>query len=428
LRIKAGWAKKPFTIPEGVLLAGYEGEKPRVSTGVHDTLYVRALSFEQNKRRFCLASCDVLALDTAFAETAARKAGSWGIAAGDFFIAATHTHSGPSGLFGGDEDFGALLELVMGRSNPPLMKIFESCVFSAVEDSVRDMQSCVLSSLVVKSPGIGGNRNNPELPGDQYLTVLKLEAEDGGGVLLYNTACHPTVLNSKNLLVSADFPGETARLLERGAVKAALFLNGSAGDVSTRYTRRGADFEELERLSALLEQQVSAAAEKTEAPEECRLESSSLTVDLKIRRGQDTNTAMETLNRLKAEFETAKKEGKDGLRLLEARCEGVMLGLLYSRHQPRAQSRRITVRFFRAGRVVFAFFPVELFSALSNPLREQMPWFVPVSYAGGYLGYLPDGAIANTDNYEKYTTVFDYGQGEKLMDAVKRHLEENYAR
>ncbi|MDR1903155.1 MAG: hypothetical protein LBQ88_12860, partial [Treponema sp.] len=41
--IKAGWAKLCFEVPAGVPLAGYGGEKPRLSTGIGDPLYIRAL-------------------------------------------------------------------------------------------------------------------------------------------------------------------------------------------------------------------------------------------------------------------------------------------------------------------------------------------------------------------------------------------------
>jgi hypothetical protein len=428
--VKAGWAKVCFEIPEGVALAGYEGEKPRRSTGTHDPLHVRVLTLEQDGRRFCLASCDVLSLDAAFAGALAVKAGKWGVAAEDFFIAATHTHSGPGGLSGGDEDLGALLEFVTGRPDPSLIKTLEDSVLLAVEGSVGDMKPCILSSSVTESPGIGGNRNKPGQAGDPYLSVLKVETEDGDQALLYSTACHPTVLNGENLLASADFPGETSRLLEQGPVKAALFFNGSAGDVSTRYTRRGAGFDEVRRLALMLARQVTEAAAGAARQEAPALESSRIRVDLAVRRGPDPEEAAETLSRLKAEFAAAKENGtgtEGGLRLLEARCEGAMLGLLYSRRRPRMRSRSVTVRFLRAGRLAFAFFPVELFSVLSNPLRRQRPWLVPVSYAGGYLGYLPDAAIEHTDNYEKYTTVFAYGQGERLMAKVQRHLEECYA-
>jgi hypothetical protein len=375
-----------------------------------------------------MVSCDVLLLDTAFADAIAVKAGKRGIAAEDFFIAATHTHSGPGGLSVGDGDLGALLEFIVGRPDPALTQTLEDRVLLAVERSVEDMKPCTLSASVVRSPGPGGNRNYPGRAGDPYLTVLNVETEGGARALLYSTACHPTVLNAENLLASADFPGETSRLLEQGAVKVALFFNGSAGDVSTRYTRRGAGFDEVRRLARILARQVAEAADGAARQEEPVLESSRITVDLAVRRGPDPEEAEETLNRLKAEFAAAKAAGTEGgLRLLEARCEGAALGLLYSRRRPRAQSRPVTVRFLRAGHPVFAFFPVELFSALSNPLREQRPWLVPVSYAGGYLGYLPDAAIEHTDNYEKYTTVFAYGQGEKLMAELRRHLEEWHA-
>jgi hypothetical protein len=426
--IKAGWAKVCFELPEGAVLAGYGTGKPRRSAGTHDPLHVRALALEREGRRFCLVSCDVLSLDAAFAEALAVKAGRWGVAAEDFFIAATHTHSGPGGLSGGDGDLGALLELVTGRPDPSLIKTLEDRVLLAVERSLGDMKPCTLSLSVTESPGIGGNRNEPGRAGDPYLTVAKIETEGGGGALLYSTACHPTVLNAENLLVSADFPGETSRLLERGPVKAALFFNGSAGDVSTRYTRRGAGFDEVRRLARMLARQVTEAADGAARQADPALESSRISVDLALRRGPDPEEAAETLNRLKAEFAAAKEGGAGGgLRLQESRCEGAMLGLLYSRNRPRNRSRSVTVRFLRLGHLVFAFFPVELFSVLSNPLREQRPWLTPVSYAGGYLGYLPDAAVENTDNYEKHTTVFAYGQGERLMAEVRRHLEERYA-
>jgi hypothetical protein len=377
---------------------------------------------EQGGRRFSLVSCDVLAVNNRLAEDLALKAGALGIPAGNFFIAATHTHSGPCGLSEGDED--PLSALIMGRPDPALIQTLKDRVVSALEKSVKNMKPCGLSSAAVKSPGIGSNRNDPAKPGDPCLSVLIVETGDGERALVYSAACHPTVLNAKNLLVSADFPGETSRLLERGAVKIALFLNGSAGDISTRYTRRGGGFDEVRRLGSLLERQVTEAAGKAEGHDDPVLKSGSISVNLRIRRAPDPEESLETLKRLRAEFEAAKAEGRGDLRLLEARCEGAALGLLYSRHHPPSKSRAVTVRFLQAGQLVFAFFPVELFSTLSNPLREQAPRFTPVSYAGGYLGYLPDGAIADTDNYEKYTTIFAYGEGERLMAEVKRRLGE----
>jgi hypothetical protein len=66
-----------------------------------------------------------------------------------------------------------------------------------------------------------------------------------------------------------------------------------------------------------------------------------------------------------------------------------------------------------------------LFSSLTNPLRADMPELVPVGYANGYYGYLPDAKIENTDNYEKYATIFAYGEGEVLMSEVARSIKKS---
>jgi len=427
MHTNVGWAKVEFPIPPGTQLAGYEGGPPRPASGTHDPLYVRALTLEQCGRRVCIATCDVVAVDARLTQRAARLAREkWGV--DDFFFAATHGHSGPAGLFEEDDTLGALVTFIVGKPDRALIDSLESCVLQAVGVSVQNERPATLRAGTVKSPGIGTDRNDPARPGDEFLSLLQFETDIGEQAIVYSTACHPTVLHADNTLVSADFPGATARILETGPVSMAIFLNGSAGDVSTRFTRKGVGFDEVERLGALLAEQVRGALNVLPSSQaEFAIETSVLDTRLAVRMAESPPEAAQTLDRLKTEYAAAKTRGIDEgeLRVLEARCEGALLGLIYSQNQPQVEYLSVGVRFLRVGPLELAFFPFELFSALSNPLRRDMPGVVPVSYANGYYGYLPDAAIEHTDNYEKHTTVFAYGQGEQLMAAVTRHIKEN---
>ena len=419
-----GWAKEELTIDPGTPLAGYEGGPPRIAEGVHDPLYIRAVTLEQSGRRVCVVACDTVAVDAPFVSRIAEQVRKWGIAPADFAIAATHCHSGPAGLFEVDGILGGLVTAMAGEPDRRIIGNLQACILHAVEESVQTMKPASLRAGVIEKPGIGTDRNDPARRGDGLLSLLQFETDSDEQVIVYSIACHPTVLHADNTLVSADFPGATARALEQGKVKMALFLNGAAGDMSTRFTRRSADFDEVERIGGLLARQVNEALnELPPSRSDFKLGSSEMDIHLSLRKADSPAQAAATLERLKREYDDAKSRGerdRGELRQMEARCEGAYLGLLYSKNQPQAETLPLRLQILRIGPLQLAFFPVELFSSLSERLRAGDRNLVPVSYANGYFGYLPDKRIENTDNYEKYITIFAYGQGEELMAAAAR--------
>ena len=431
VQTQVGWAKIEIPVAEGTPLAGYEGGSPRLASGIHDPLYVRAVTIAEGERRVCIVSCDLVAVDTNFVRRLSLKTGRWGIKSEDFFLAATHCHAGPAGLFEEDDTLGGLFSAVAGTPDHNLIDKLEECVLKAVENSILSLCPATLRAGVVESPGIGTDRNNPSSPGDGRLSVLQFETADGTHALIYSIACHPTVLNAENTLVSADFPGAASRALEQSPVQFAMFLNGSAGDVSTRFTRKSSDFDEVERLGALLAKEVRRALDiLPPAQADFTLEGSAFSAKLLVRKVGSPEEAGKTLNRLKTELAAAQAQGlaKGELRQLESRCEGALMNLLYSQNRPDIEYLSISVRLLRIGKLLLVFFPLEVFSALTNSLREEMPELVPVGYANGYYGYLPDAAIEHTDNYEKYTTILAYGEGEALMSEVKRISKEKQTR
>ena len=422
-----GWAKLEFPVAQGTPLAGYEGGPPRLASGTHDPLYIRAINLLQGTRRVCIVSCDLVAVDYSLMERITQKLQKRGIAPEDFILAATHCHSGPAGIFEANGVLGALISAVSGKSDQEIIDRLESCILAAVDESGKSMYPVTLRAGAVQSPGIGTDRNDPSRPGDPMLTVLQFETEKGEQVVIYSTACHPTVLHADNTLVSADFPGASSGILEGGPVKMAMFLNGSAGDVSTRFTRKGTGFDEVERFGGLLALQVKGAMGKLPpARNDFSIISSTMQVEMKLRKAKSPAEEAENLERLKKALADAMASGADKatVRMLEARCEGAFFGLLYSQNQPKAESIFLRVHFLRVDPLLLVFFPVELFSALSNPLRSAIPGFTPVGYANGYFGYLPDKGIEHTDNYEKYTTAFAFEEGEKLMHKVASHIKE----
>src|SRR3954464_6669468 len=92
--IQAGVAFVDITAPIPFRMHGYFYE--RLSTGIKDPLYARAIVLQQGKESAAFVFCDLVGIP--FAETApARKKASeaTGIPAEHIAVTGTHTHTGP---------------------------------------------------------------------------------------------------------------------------------------------------------------------------------------------------------------------------------------------------------------------------------------------------------------------------------------------
>ena len=63
-------------------------------------------------------------------------------------------------------------------------------------------------------------------------------------------ACHATVLNGENLMLSAEFPGVACRLVSEQTGAPALYLQGACGNVNPMWIRQ--DFESVERAGQIV--------------------------------------------------------------------------------------------------------------------------------------------------------------------------------
>jgi hypothetical protein len=92
--LKGNMAQVNITPPVGARLAGHFYES--FSTGIHDSLWAKAIVLEQGKTKFAFVFCDLIGITTEVS-TAARKLASaaTGIPFENILIAATHSHTGP---------------------------------------------------------------------------------------------------------------------------------------------------------------------------------------------------------------------------------------------------------------------------------------------------------------------------------------------
>lgn len=255
----AGAAKVELTPPVGTPLAGYSRRGGTRSTGVHDPLYARALAVSDGDDLAILVSADLLVIPPGLSAEVARRldeALPEAIGPEDVLLCATHTHSGP----------GAYLPGFLGRlaAGPFQLAVSERIVAACVQAgaaAARTRRPATLGIAQTAVPEAVENRVEPGGPVDPQVTVLAIQGIDGLPIAtVLNFAAHPTLLSSKNLLFSADFPGVACRLLEqRRPGTVALFTNGAAGDLRPPHVHGLHNWELAEAIGALLAEAATRA-------------------------------------------------------------------------------------------------------------------------------------------------------------------------
>ena len=234
--IYVGAAKADITPPIGTrIFGGYSREGP--STGLHDSLYMRALVLDVDGYRIGIISCDLIKYcNKRIIETAKER-----FDISHLLICSSHTHSGP--IFG---DYSS-----PDHDLPYALRV-EKAMIDGLENAVKSMFPARISAGYKSFPALGYNRlvnrgdapamwrnteRIPYGPVDPEVGVIKIEDKEGNPrVILMQYACHP-VVNGINYDISADYPGVAARMVEEefGDNTICMFVQGGAGDINPMF-------------------------------------------------------------------------------------------------------------------------------------------------------------------------------------------------
>jgi len=422
-KTKIGYSKGIITAKTGLGLAGY-GSMTRKATGVHDDLYTRVLLIESEGETFLIVQNDLLSIDSAFANRVANIAADCGINnSNNVFTGTTHTHSGPKGTVQDDEKMDEVKIAIRGRYDSELCENIFEVIKNSINEAMANKSPALLSYGFSEVADVGTNRNNAEVPCDKTLLAMEFVRDDGKKLLLYNFSCHPTTLNMENTLYTADWPYGVTKRTEGLGYEMVMFLNGSAGDISTRFTRNSPTFEEADRLGGILYDGITNAIESPACEELHLVKSAVSSCKLKLRAFGSVEEAKEKLAANQNALNEAKARGETALRVYESRVEGAKVNLGRAEASAAGQNAEeieLTLKVLKLNDFVFIFVPGELFSALTLPLRSELgKKLVFCTYFNDCTGYIADSDSHDKGTYEALSSPFKKGEGEKLMDKVR---------
>jgi hypothetical protein len=159
--LKGGMAQVNITPQVGCRLAGHFYEI--LSTGVHDSLWAKAMVLQQGKDKFAFVFCDLIGLTPAVSSKARERASALtGIPVKNIIISAAHSHTGP--LYYGFQRnyFHAKAMKENGGVDPHERRDYAGFLVGrivvAIESANRAVKPVVLETGIAEEKGLSFNR------------------------------------------------------------------------------------------------------------------------------------------------------------------------------------------------------------------------------------------------------------------------------
>lgn len=261
--------------------------------------------------------------------------------------------------------------------------------------------------------------------------------DDGDGKIIgvvFHHAAHPVVLGANNVAISADYPGVTARVLERalGDGGLAMFLQGCCGNINA--LRVGGTFEECERLGRALAGAAMRAAALAEPVETTPIRVHREVIQLPLLPPPSVEEAQKLVEAHRKALHEAEQAGN----AVRARVERGMVRWAEDVYELARSGRTdlhqpFEISVIRVGDVAFVGLSGEVFIEYAQSIQAQSPIgkTMVLGYTNGCIGYVPTAAAYSEGGYEVETAYKYYGtlmiapESERIIiDAALRILRE----
>jgi neutral ceramidase len=413
-----------ITPPIGTPLEGYAA-RIQPSIGIHDPLFAGLILLKLGDEQVLLISLDQIAISAPVTEKIqAAVAETLQLKPEQILVACTHTHSGPSGYI-------TRFPMLSDSTDPFLVDLLTRKLAGAANQLSSQLEPVILELGQDQVFGLGHNRNDiNEETQDHELLVLVMKSIEGQPQAVWvNYGCHPTILGYDNRLISTDFPGAARRaMMCQYPDLVWLFMNGASGDISTRFTRRGQDFSEVERSGLLLAGSVLKAIQTAKSLAVDKLEGKMANIQLPLREFGSVEAARAEATSLELEWKAMLASGEPAgeLRKAMTRAEGAQAQVMMAELYAGKQYLDSTIQAIRIGGLTLVGLPGEIFTETVLALKAMGTnrTVAVVGYANDYCGYFPDRKAVKANTYEALVSPFSAKVAEVLVSQVATLIED----
>lgn len=413
----------------GAQMAGFT-ERKHGCTGIHDSIEAKALAIESKQQKFVLITSDVIGIDLHVTHRARQLIikSIADILPENIIVTATHTHSsvyatrlkGATQNSVDNQDF---------EGNQTYYEQFIEKIAGVAIWALSNLEEARIGFGTGSVFGLGTNRNNPEGYYDPTVNILKIEnsANKVIGVLAHY-ACHPTILNHENYLITADFPGYFCRQIETFYPESkAIFLQGSAGNISTRYTKRSSSFNEAERLASILAGEVLKQLPLIETNQSVEIIGKIRPITFQVKNFLPEEVLIQKISDYQAKLKALESENPNGptMRKTYVTLQGFERTLKMKRTtsftEVRSEMQVLSLGFLQIITV-----PGDVFGEIGAKIRTIAPYdhTIVAGYANDFLSYFVSSEGYAEENYEQNMSIFDVRAEKEIIETAKQLFED----
>lgn len=271
----------------GAFIAGDKND--RHFAGIHDSIFVKAIVVSDSKNQIAILTFDCIGLLYPtlldIRKEAAVQIPAAELNPANIVMASTHTHSGPDvvGIWGHNQ--------MSSGVDPQYMKKLVQNAVAVIVTALKNKQPATLhyATTTFGNDWVYNISETGEL--DRSVSILQFKDVIGKSIAtLTNFACHPTIMDGKNSLVSADYVFGMYQQLSKTFGGENLFLQGSIGGwVQPEYEEK--TFDRAERRGKELADAVETALKNSTAASETTIQFKSKVFNLPV-----TNTGFQQLS------------------------------------------------------------------------------------------------------------------------------------
>ena len=280
--LHAGSAKVNVTPDTPIPMSGY-GNRSEAFKGVHDSLYVTATVFSDGSGKSAIITADLIGFSHSLCDEIIQKIEkTTGIKKDFILLSANHNHGGPRNKAYGDEALPEVEKYVVE---------LQQNIVNAVVQANEKLQPAMIG-MGKGTCNMNINRRakfadgsiwlgrNPDGPCDHDVSVVRIDDLNRNPIALFvNWPCHGTVSGQDNYQITGDWPGASARYVEKafGGNVIVPVTAGASGDINPIYGPND-NFRDIEAIGMLVGEEVERVVNTIETFPNGNIEAIQMTV------------------------------------------------------------------------------------------------------------------------------------------------------
>ncbi len=435
--MKAGVSKIDITPEVGGWLQGYTRDK--VSEGIFERLYAKALVFDNESERCVLLTSDLLGVTSQITDKVRKGIikKCKGLKPWNIMVTATHTHCGPA-VLDNINDFSVVdKKYIRTLTEKMIAVVLAACDdLEPVQLGVASGKSYININRRLMTPKGLQFAPNPHGPCDHEVGVVRIDdLANRPKAILINFSCHPTVWGGQ--MISPDYPGLTQKTVEKAFKESiALFTNGACGDVRPCFVKGpkpktfgGGTSKAVLKAGTELGREVIRIAKKIKTHRNNCLGSVSDTIRFPLERPMSVASLKKEVALQTEKYKQAKKENQSPLMILWEKgllkwAKDSLKIVEGKKFKPWVEGE---IQVLCIGGIYFVGLPGEIMCEIGLAIKKNlkpMRSFI-AAFANGCIGYVPTPKALIEGGYEPTDSIKTFNRPARFSPRVQSVIEKS---